>query len=216
MNPAARIAELTEKLNYYNQRYYQDSVSEITDQQFDLLMKELASLEAQYPELKKEDSPTQRVGGTITREFPTVYHRYPMQSLDNTYNEQELRDFDERVRKGLPGEEFEYICELKFDGISLSFTYENGVLKHGVTRGDGTRGDDITANVKTIRTLPLRIKAEKLPPVLEVRGEGFMPYRSFERLNAELESNGDAPYANPRNAASGAFKLQDSAEAAHV
>lgn len=214
MNPKERIESLTEKLNHYSDRYYQDNVSEIPDQEFDHLLKELSELEGQYPELKRDDSPTQRVGGTITKVFPTVYHRYPMQSLDNTYNEQELRDFDERVRKGLPGEEYEYICELKFDGISLSFTYENGVLQRGVTRGDGSRGDDITENIKTIRTLPLRLRAESVPPILEVRGEGFMPYSSFERLNAEVEAIDGTPYANPRNAASGSFKLQDSAEAA--
>ncbi len=214
MNPAARVAELSEKLNYYSSRYYQDSVSEILDAQFDVLLKELAALESEFPDLKRPDSPTQRVGGTITKDFPTVYHRYPMQSLDNTYNEQELREFDERVKKLLPEEDYEYICELKFDGISLSFTYENGTLKQGVTRGDGTRGDEISENVKTIRSLPLGIKLASVPSVFEVRGEGFMPFRSFERLNTELEINGEAPYANPRNAASGAFKLQDSAETA--
>ena len=214
MNPADHVAELSEKLNYYNSRYYQDDVSEVSDQEFDQLLKKLSALENEFPELKKVDSPTQRVGGTITKEFPTVYHRYPMQSLDNTYNEQELRDFDERVQKLLPEESYEYICELKFDGISLSFTYEDGILKQGVTRGDGSRGDDITENVKTIRSLPLLVKADNIPPIFEVRGEGFMPLRSFERLNAELDATGDAPYANPRNAASGAFKLQDSAETA--
>ncbi len=214
MNPAVRAAELTEKLNYYNSRYYLDDISEVSDQEFDLLLKELSEIESKFPELRRPDSPTQRVGGTITKTFPTVYHRYPMQSLDNTYNEQELRDFDERVRKLLPEENYEYICELKFDGISLSFTYEDGVLKQGVTRGDGSRGDDITENVKTIRSLPLHVKSENIPASFEVRGEGFMPLRSFERLNAELDATGDAPYANPRNAASGAFKLQDSAETA--
>ncbi len=214
MNLTDRIAELIAKIDYYNKRYYQDDVSEVSDEEFDVMLKELAALEIQYPALKRDDSPTQRVGGTITKEFPTVYHKYPMQSLDNTYNEQELRDFDVRVRKGLPEQKFEYICELKFDGISLSFTYENGVLQRGVTRGDGTRGDEITNNVKTIRSLPLGLSATELPPLLEVRGEGFMPYASFARLNSELDSNGDEPYANPRNAASGAFKLQDSAESA--
>lgn len=157
MNPAERIAELTEKLNYYNQRYYMDSVSEISDQEFDMLLKELESLENQYPDLKLPESPTHRVGGTITKNFASVEHRFPMLSLANTYNEQELIDFDERVRKGLNGETYEYICELKFDGISLSMTYENGVFVRGVTRGDGVRGDDITNNVKTIKTLPLRV-----------------------------------------------------------
>jgi DNA ligase (NAD+) len=173
MNPEKEIEELSSKLDYYNSRYYQDSVSEISDYDFDQLLKQLKDLEEKYPEFKKDDSPTQRVGGTVTKNFATVYHRYPMLSLDNTYNEQELRNFDDRVRRGLDGEAYEYICELKFDGISLSFTYENGVLVRGITRGDGTRGDDITHNVKTIRSLPLRVKQENLPPVFEVRGEGF-------------------------------------------
>ncbi|WP_138477363.1 NAD-dependent DNA ligase LigA [Dyadobacter bucti] len=214
MNPEQRIQELTETIQHYNYRYYQDSVSEISDFDFDQLLKELKSLEDQYPEFRLEDSPTQRVGGTINKTFNAVYHRYPMLSLDNTYNEQELRNFDDRVRKGLDGEAYEYICELKFDGISLSFTYENGVLVRGVTRGDGTRGDEITHNVKTIRTLPLRVKADNLPPLFEIRGEGFMPISSFQKLNEEMETLGDTVYANPRNAASGSFKLQDSAETA--
>lgn len=214
MNPEQKIQELSEKLHYYNDRYYQDSESEISDYDFDQLLKELQALEAQYPEFKQDDSPTQRVGGTVTKAFNAVYHRYPMLSLDNTYNEQELRNFDDRVRKGLDGEDFEYICELKFDGISLSFTYENGVLVRGVTRGDGTRGDEITHNVKTIRSLPLRVKADNLPPVFEIRGEGFMPITSFQKLNEEMDTLGENQYANPRNAASGSFKLQDSAETA--
>lgn len=214
MNPEQQIKDLSEKIDFYNNRYYQDNESDISDFEFDQLLNQLKDLEKQYPELKQSDSPTQRVGGTITKSFETVRHRYPMLSLDNTYNEQELRSFDERVRKGLDGEPYEYICELKFDGISLSFTYEDGVLVRGVTRGDGTRGDDITNNVKTVRTLPLRVKASDLPPVFEVRGEGFMPFSSFQKLNDEMETLGENPYANPRNAASGSFKLQDSAETA--
>jgi len=214
MTPKQQIQELSEKLEYYNARYYQDSVSEVSDFEFDQLMKKLQELEKLYPELKLDDSPTQRVGGAVTKSFTTVTHRYPMLSLDNTYNEQELRLFDERVRKGLDGEAFEYICELKFDGISLSFTYENGVLVRGVTRGDGTRGDEITNNVKTIRSLPLKVKSEKLPLAFEVRGEGFMPFSSFQKLNEEMDTLGDNQYANPRNAASGSFKLQDSGETA--
>lgn len=215
MNPAERINELTEKLNYYNQRYYMDSVSEISDQEFDMLLKELESLENQYPDLKLLESPTHRVGGTITKNFASVEHRYPMLSLANTYNEQELIDFDERVKKGLNGEAYEYICELKFDGISLSMTYENGIFVRGVTRGDGVRGDDITNNVKTIKTLPLKVA----PPsgvrgLFEIRGEGFLPYSSFEKMNADAEAAGEESYANARNAASGSFKLQDSAEVA--
>ncbi|KQS33730.1 NAD-dependent DNA ligase LigA [Dyadobacter sp. Leaf189] len=214
MSPEQQIQELTDKLNHYNYRYYQDSVSEISDYEFDQLLKQLKALEDANPEFRQPDSPTQRVGGTITKSFNTVYHRYPMLSLDNTYNEQELRNFDDRVKRGLDGEAYEYICELKFDGISLSFTYENGVLVRGVTRGDGTRGDEITTNVKTIRTLPLRVKSDKLPPLFEIRGEGFMPLSSFQKLNEEMDTLGENQYANPRNAASGSFKLQDSAETA--
>lgn len=223
-SPAERIEQLTDLLNHYNYRYYQDSVSEISDFEFDKLLVELTELERQYPELMREDSPTARVGGTVTKNFKTVLHRYPMLSLGNTYSEQDLRDFDERVRKGLNGETYEYVCELKFDGISLSMTYENGVLKQAVTRGDGTRGDDITANVKTIKTLPLKIRSREsevrsegnsnFPANFEVRGEGFMPNSTFERLNKELEEADEQLYANPRNAASGAFKLQDSVEVA--
>ena len=224
MQPAERINQLTDQLNYHNQRYYQDSVSEISDFEFDELLKELQILETEHPNLKRDDSPTLRVGGGITKEFKSVTHRYPMLSLGNTYNEQDLRDFDERVKKGLNDAPFEYICELKFDGISLSMTYENGVLTQAATRGDGTRGDDITANVRTIRTLPLAPRSpageSKWAATLgkgglfEVRGEGFMPISSFERLNQDLEAADEEPYANPRNAASGAFKLQDSVEAA--
>jgi DNA ligase (NAD+) len=209
-----QINELTDRLNHYNDRYYQDNISEITDQEFDLLLKQLTELETAHPEWRRLDSPTQRVGGTINKNFDTVYHRYPMLSLDNTYSEEELRQFDVRVKKGLGGEAYEYICELKFDGISLSFTYEDGVLMRGVTRGDGRRGDDITHNIKTIKSLPLRVRGEGTKGTFEVRGEGFMPYSSFQRLNADLEELGEQAYANPRNAASGAFKLQDSAETA--
>ncbi len=235
MNAAARINQLTDLLNHYNQRYYQDSVSEVSDYEFDTLLAELQNLESQYPDLKQADSPTQRVGGTITKNFQQITHKYPMLSLGNTYNEQDLRDFDERVRKGLNGADFEYVCELKFDGISLSLTYQDSVFQQAVTRGDGTRGDDITANVKTIRTLPLKINPSPapqppeggvffVPPLgrsadavrghFEVRGEGFMPISVFERLNKELEEADEQPMANPRNAASGAFKLQDSTEVA--
>ena len=217
-----RINELTDLLNQYNQKYYQDSVSEVSDYEFDKLLEELNDLERQYPELKREDSPTQRVGGDITKNFETVAHKYPMLSLGNTYNEEDLRDFDERVRKGLNGAAFEYVCELKFDGISLSLTYENGIFKQAVTRGDGSRGDVITNNVKTIKTLPLKLggteskvqSLESRVQTFEVRGEGFMSFSQFEKLNKDLEEADEQPYANPRNAASGAFKLQDSAETA--
>ncbi|PWJ56803.1 DNA ligase (NAD+) [Dyadobacter jejuensis] len=213
MSPEQQILALIEKIEQYNQLYYQEHVSAIPDFEFDQLLAQLKELEAQYPAYNFPDSPTHRVGGSITKNFNTVQHRYPMLSLDNTYNEAEIRSFDERVRKGLNGEPFEYICELKFDGISLSFTYEEGLLVRGVTRGDGTKGDEITQNVKTIRSLPLKVKKGGIPEIFEVRGEGFMPYSSFAKLNEQMDILGENPYANPRNAASGSFKLQDSAEA---
>src|SRR5882672_4361151 len=144
------IGALTEKINYHNDLYYQKSKAEISDLEFDKLLEELIKLEEQFPQLKLPDSPTQRVGGTITKNFATVVHRYPMLSLGNTYSQQELEDFDGRVAKGLEGEPYEYFCELKFDGVSISLTYENGILARGVTRGDGVRGDDVTENVRTI------------------------------------------------------------------
>ncbi|MCK8490337.1 NAD-dependent DNA ligase LigA [Spirosoma sp. RP8] len=214
MTPQERIAELTDRLNYYNHQYYQNSVSEVDDFTFDKLLAELAGLEAQHPEFRKPDSPTARVGGTVSKEFQTVYHRFPMLSLGNTYSEEDLVEFDNRVRKGLNGQEFEYICELKFDGVALSMTYENGVLVQGATRGDGVRGDDITNNIRTIRTVPLRVHREGIPALFEVRGEGFLPLAEFERINKEREDIGEALLANPRNAASGTFKQQDSAAVA--
>ena len=156
----AEINQLTEQLNFYTKRYYMDSVSEVSDFEFDKMLERLTELETQFPAFKREDSPTHRVGGTIAKEFESVNHQYPMLSLGNTYNEQELIDFDERIQKGLEGEPYEYICELKFDGVALSMWYENNTLTRGVTRGDGVRGDDITANVKTIKTIPLKISEQ--------------------------------------------------------
>ncbi|GAB3783408.1 NAD-dependent DNA ligase LigA [Spirosoma horti] len=214
MNPQEHIAQLTNRLNYYTHQYYQNSVSEVDDFTFDKLLAELTSLETQYPEFRQPDSPTARVGGTISKEFKTVYHRFPMLSLGNTYSEEDLVEFDKRVQKGLNGQPYEYICELKFDGVALSMTYENGVLVQGATRGDGVRGDDITNNIRTIRTVPLRIHKTDVPALFEVRGEGFMPLAEFERINKEREDIGEALLANPRNAASGTFKQQDSAAVA--
>ncbi len=205
-----RINSLAEQINHYNYQYYQKDTSEITDFEFDKLLEELISLEEKYPEYKAEDSPTQRVGGTITKEFETVYHKYPMLSLSNTYSKEELEDFDKRVAKGLGTTEYEYFCELKFDGVALSLTYENGLLSRGVTRGDGTRGDNITNNVKTIRSLPLKVRGEKFPPIFEARGEAYMPKDVFKRLNEERVSNNEEPYANARNTTSGTLKMQDS------
>jgi DNA ligase (NAD+) len=214
MNPQERIVELTKLLNYYNHQYYQNSVSEVDDFTFDKLLTELTSLETQYPDFRQPDSPTARVGGTISKEFKTVYHRFPMLSLGNTYSEEDLVEFDKRVQKGLNGQAYEYICELKFDGVALSLTYENGVLVQGATRGDGVRGDDITNNIRTIRTVPLRVNSQDVPALFEVRGEGFLPLAEFERINKERDDIGEALLANPRNAASGTFKQQDSAAVA--
>ncbi|RVU26671.1 NAD-dependent DNA ligase LigA [Sandaracinomonas limnophila] len=214
MDVRKRMDELIALINTYNQAYYQEHKSLISDHAFDLLLNELIQLEAENPLFALPDSPTQRVGGSITKTFQSVTHQFPMLSLGNTYNEKDLRDFDERVQKGLEGEPYEYICELKFDGVALSFWFENGILQKGVTRGDGTRGDDITNNVKTIRSLPLKINSKNLPQSFELRGEGYMPLSSFESLNEEKSAKGEPPLANPRNAASGTFKMQDSAEVA--
>jgi len=214
MDIQSRMQDLVTRINQFNDAYYQHNESLISDQAFDELMLELQQLELQNPLFALPNSPTQRVGGTITKTFKSVTHQFPMLSLGNTYNEVDLREFDERIRKVLLDEPFEYICELKFDGVALSFWYENGQLTKGVTRGDGTRGDDITANVKTIRSIPLQVNKQHFPSSFEVRGEGFMPISSFEKINEEKLAKGDAPLANPRNAASGTFKMQDSAEVA--
>ena len=207
-----RINELIAQIDQYNQSYYQEGISEISDFEFDQLLKELEKLEGQFPKFKYAYSPTQRVGGTITKTFETVYHRFPMLSLANTYSQEDLIDFDKRVARGLEEDDYEYICELKFDGVAISLWYENGVLQRAVTRGDGERGDDVTGNVKTIRTIPLRItKSDELPNAFEVRGEVFMPRKVFDELNREREDIGLDLLANPRNTASGTLKMQDSA-----
>lgn len=209
-NPAKRIQELSDRLHYLNHRYYQDSVSEVSDFEFDSLLKELQELEKRFPLFALPDSPTQRVGGTITKEFRQVAHQFPMLSLGNTYSEQELLDFDERVRKGLLNSSFEYVCELKIDGVAISLMYEKGVLVQAITRGDGVVGDDVTTNVKTIQKLPLRLSGSDWPNRFEVRGEIFMPFAVFDAINAEREDIGEPLLANPRNAASGTIKMQDS------
>jgi DNA ligase (NAD+) len=204
------IERLTELINYHNELYYQQHRTEISDYEFDQLLEKLIELENQFPQFRFPDSPSQRVGGSITKDFPQVAHRYPMLSLSNTYSEQELKEFDTRVAKGLGGQPYEYICELKFDGVSISLIYENGLLVRGVTRGDGVRGDDVTTNVKTIRSIPLRIKGNDVPSWFEVRGEIFMPKDVFEQLNKEREDIGEETYANARNTTSGTLKMQDS------
>lgn len=210
-----RIEELSKSLHHHNFLYYQKHTVEISDREFDKLLDELIDLEKNFPHLKPENSPTARVGGTISKEFETVKHEYPMLSLGNTYSEEELIDFDKRLRKGLEDEPFEYICELKFDGVALSLRYENGELKMAVTRGDGVQGDNITNNAKTIRNLPLQINNPLLASTkFEVRGEVFLPKKEFARLNEEREQKGESLLANPRNAASGSVKMQDSSAVA--
>jgi DNA ligase (NAD+) len=208
------IRGLIEKINHHNELYYLKNTSEISDFEFDQLLENLTELEKKFPQLLQPDSPTQRVGGTITKQFEAVTHLYPMLSLGNTYSQEELEDFDGRVAKGLEGEPYEYFCELKFDGVSVSVTYENGILKRGVTRGDGLRGDNVTANVKTIRSLPLKINTKNIPEKFEVRGEVFLPKEVFKQLNKEREDIGEETYANARNTASGTLKMQDSSEVA--
>ncbi|MEO5599429.1 MAG: NAD-dependent DNA ligase LigA [Cyclobacteriaceae bacterium] len=208
------IQKLSEKINYHNNLYYQQSKTEISDYDFDQLLSRLITLESQYPEWKDPYSPSQRVGGTITKEFATVYHRFPMLSLGNTYSPEELEEFDKRVARGLDGDAYEYFCELKFDGVSMSLLYENGKLSKGVTRGDGVRGDEVSNNVKTIRSIPLVVQAKNLPASFEVRGEVFMPKEIFIKLNKEREDIGEERYANARNTAAGTVKMQDSGEVA--
>ncbi|MFZ6013306.1 MAG: NAD-dependent DNA ligase LigA [Bacteroidota bacterium] len=208
------IKHLTEKINYHNHLYYQENRTEISDFEFDQLLEKLIALEKQHPEFRQPDSPTQRVGGAITKEFETVYHQYPMLSLGNTYSAEELEEFDKRVAKGLDGDPYEYFCELKFDGVSISMVYENGLLVRGVTRGDGVRGDNVTNNVRTIRSIPLKIMANDVAPAFEARGEIFLPKTVFNQLNKEREDIGEEKYANARNTAAGTVKMQDSTEVA--
>ena len=207
-----RILELRRILEYHNARYYIDNAPEISDREFDELMHELEELEGRFPEMYDPNSPTQRVGQDINREFVQVEHRYPMLSLGNTYSEEELREFDARVRK-VVGDAVEYVCELKYDGTSISLTYANGELVRAVTRGDGVKGDDVTANVRTIRTIPLKLRGD-YPPEFEIRGEILMPFEVFNRLNQEKAEAGETLFANPRNAAAGTLKLQNSAAVA--
>lgn len=208
-----KIDRLVKELNQHNYNYYVLARPTISDQDFDFLLKELAELELQFPHLQDPESPTLKVGGEVTKEFKTVSHKWPMLSLGNTYNEQELIDFDARVRKAI-GDDFEYVCELKFDGLSISLTYHQGKLVRAVTRGDGSKGDDVTANIRTIKSIPKALRAGDYPDEFEIRGEVFMHRAAFERLNEERIRNEEMPYANPRNFASGTVKLQDSAEVA--
>lgn len=204
-----RIEELSKLIEEHNYRYYQLAQPTISDYEFDMLMDELIKLEKQFPQFLSPESPSQRVGGTITKEFKTVKHKYPMLSLGNTYSEEELKEFDERVKKAL-NESYEYVCELKYDGVAIGLTYVNGKLKQALTRGDGEKGDDVTANVKTIKSIPLKLRGNNYPQEFEIRGEIFMPRDVFDEINKEREEIGDAPLANPRNATAGTLKMQDS------
>ena len=205
-----RIYQLREELHTHNYNYYVLNSPTISDIEFDRMMRELQDLEAKYPETYDENSPTMRVGSDINKDFIQVEHKYPMLSLGNTYSEEEVTDFYERVRKSL-NEDFEICCEMKFDGTSISLTYENGKLVRAVTRGDGVKGDDVTNNVKTIRTIPLVLKGDNYPKEFEIRGEILMPWEVFEKLNKEREAREEPLFANPRNAASGTLKQQNSA-----
>ena len=211
MNEEERIIELREELHAHNHRYYVENAPEISDQEFDALMRELQELEARHPEMHDDNSPTQRVGSDLSSEFQQVAHRYPMLSLANTYNRQEVADWYESVSRGLHGADFEVCCEMKYDGLSISLTYENGRLVRGVTRGDGVHGDDVTANVRTIRCIPLVLTGDDYPADFEIRGEILMPWKVLENLNAEREKAEEPLFANPRNAASGTLKSQSSA-----
>lgn len=204
------IEQLRKRLHRYNYEYYVLNAPTVSDYDFDQLMQRLQNLENAHPEYGDLNSPTQRVGSDINHEFTQVTHRYPMLSLANTYNEQEVAEFYNHVKSGLEGEEFEICCEMKYDGLSISLTYVDGKLVRGVTRGDGVHGDDVTANVKTIRCIPLVLPGSGYPREFEIRGEVLMPWCSFERLNAEREAAEDPLFANPRNAASGTLKSQNS------
>lgn len=208
-----RIKFLRSELNRHNYLYYVKAQPEISDYDYDRLLRELIELEKQFPEFDDPNSPSRRVGSDISQEFAQVRHKYPMLSLANAYSYAELTDFDNRIRKALP-EPYEYVCELKFDGVAIGLTYRNGKLVQAVTRGDGTMGDDVTANVRTIRTIPLELHGSDFPNEFEIRGEIFMPRSVFDDLNREREEIGETPFANPRNAAAGTLKLLNSAEVA--
>ncbi len=207
------IQSLREELNQHNHNYYVLDNPTISDFEFDQKLKQLQELEAQHPELFDENSPSQRVGGTVTKNFNTVVHDYRMYSLDNSYSKEDLIDWENRIQRVLGNANLQYTCELKYDGASISITYENGKLKRAVTRGDGFQGDDVTTNIKTIRSIPLQLKGE-YPARFDIRGEIILPLQGFAKMNQELIEIGETPYSNPRNTASGSLKLQDSAEVA--
>ena len=214
VDPAAEIARLRAEINRHNHNYYVENAPEISDRDFDMLLKRLEELEKMHPEFFDPFSPTQRVGSDLTKNFEHIVHARPMMSLSNSYSIEEVDEWFERVRKSLAGEEFDIVGELKFDGTSISLTYRDGRLVRAVTRGDGTQGDDVTANVKTIRSIPLQLAPGDWPGEFEIRGEILMPWEVFEKLNAERAYNEEPLFANPRNAASGTLKMQDPREVA--
>ncbi|TDS58876.1 NAD-dependent DNA ligase LigA [Myroides indicus] len=213
MEVKQKIEALRTELNQHNYNYYVLDNPIISDFEFDKKLKELERLEKENPQYFDLDSPTQRVGGQITKNFETVPHRYRMYSLDNSYSKEDLLDWEQRIQRNLGGVEIEYTCELKYDGASISITYENGLLKQAITRGDGFQGDDVTNNVRTIKSVPIRLKGD-YPQNFEIRGEIILPFAGFEKMNHNLIEIGETPYSNPRNTASGSLKLQDSAEVA--
>lgn len=210
MNEQDRILSLRKELHEHNRRYYVLNQPVISDQQFDFMMHELQELEARHPELADPNSPTQRVGSDLNQQFKQVAHKYPMLSLANTYNADDVREWYNQVTKGLDGQPFEVCCEMKYDGLSISLTYEHGKLIRAVTRGDGVQGDDVTNNVRTINSIPLQLSGDNYMDSFEIRGEILLPWDNFQRLNAEREDAGEMPFANPRNAASGTLKSQSS------
>jgi len=211
MNIEQTIQTLREELNLHNHNYYVLDNPTLSDYEFDMKLKELQDLEAQHPEFFDANSPTQRVGGTITKNFKTIPHEYRMYSLDNSYSKEDLQDWEARIQRALGNVPLQYTCELKYDGASISITYEDGKLARAVTRGDGFQGDDVTNNIKTIKSIPLHLKGN-FPSHFAIRGEIILPYAGFEKMNQELIEIGETPYSNPRNTASGSLKLQDSTE----
>lgn len=213
MDIQQKIQQLRAELNLHNHNYYVLDQPRISDYEFDIKLKQLQDLEYSNPEYFDENSPTQRVGGSITKNFKTIIHQYRMYSLDNSYSKEDLIDWENRIQKVLGNVDLNYTCELKYDGASISITYENGKLKQAVTRGDGFQGDDVTSNVKTIKSIPLELKGN-FSNQFVIRGEIILPYEGFEKMNQELIEIGETPYSNPRNTASGSLKLKESAEVA--
>ena len=208
-----KIDAFRNELHQHNYDYYIKSVPKLTDYQYDLMVNELQKLEKDFPQFYDENSPTNRVGSDLNQEFESFPHRYPMLSLGNTYNKEELEEFDQRVRK-ITGDRLSYVCELKYDGVAVALTYINGSLSRALTRGDGTRGDDVTSNIRTIRSIPLRLQGEDYPDQFEIRGEVIIPLAEFAKMNRRREEEGEPLFANPRNSASGSLKMQNSSEVA--